>query len=996
MKKTHILLLLMLISIQSYSQLQFVGYQDQSLRAKVSQVSDVSFTVSKLPVNGKVNIDSKGNLRYDPKLNFKGTDNIELTMASGKLIINFDIKTTNHKPDYITPVYNNYYYRATSNFFRVKKNTISNFSIFGVQDVDGDVINYSVMSSPTKGVLQLNANGSFSYMPNQEAEGWDSFKFKMSDGKGGVNTKLATIFIYPGKEEILSKLDASTTSKIHPHVLFNEDKLQFAQSRTPAWINTSVNKLVDNAKSNALFTAPIRDYSKGATRTTAEGEWLKTLSIASALANNQTDIDAIFTKALAELMAVCNAPNWGTTNSLDVPAMAYQVGMAYSLMYDKLTEAQRLFVKQTLVQKGLNILLTDFKTADIWHAESTNWNMINNSSALLAAFAIWNEPTDAKYNYRDIAGQILEFYFKSIPLAYTRLNPGGGWFEGIGYYYWMMRLEGYGNSTLMNTIGTDFGLRNCEGFKNSGYYVLHQNGPKGQFNIADDGDPSSGLAYVPEIVLQPAQLNNQTDLGNYFYSTNWRFSEMTLANYNAEFQTNSTNLSQSVNPQDYYVEGAELFYARNNMFNSSKTGMDLNSCFVGFKAGQNTDWHAALDIGNFVFDAFGERWIRDIGGDNYSISGYGAKQTTYRKRAEGQNTLVINPGTAIDQSFAWEKIIRNESSGQKSFAVAEMSSTYKYHVYALQRGIMLDKAAQTLLVQDEIHTRGAADVYSFMHTKAAISIDASGRKAIFTQGSKKMVAYLLSPADVKFTVMNAEALTQSKPIMASGQNANTGYRKLVVNIKDSSDIRLAVWLVPFNSSTDTEPTVMPTLKPLSEWTLDDSKTPVQLIANVANSTVNLSWSQVSNATGYNLYKSLTGVDGTYMLVNSEPITSSTFSDNDGIEGQQFYKVSAIVGAKEFGTTLPTKAIVTTGVSEIKTLPKFDIFPNPTKDIVNLNFNDDGRHIVRIYDTAMNLIFNKTIYSKVQQINTSSFSKGIYLIEVVSQSGQRSIQKLVVL
>jgi hypothetical protein len=189
---------------------------------------------------------------------------------------------------------------------------------------------------------------------------------------------------------------------------------------------------------------------------------------------------------------------------------------------------------------------------------------------------------------------------------------------------------------------------------------------------------------------------------------------------------------------------------------------------------------------------------------------------------------------------------------------------------------------------------------------------------------------------------------------------------------------------------------MPTLKPLSEWTLDDSKTPVQLIANVANSTVNLSWSQVSNATGYNLYKSLTGVDGTYMLVNSEPITSSTFSDNDGIEGQQFYKVSAIVGAKEFGTTLPTKAIVTTGVSEIKTLPKFDIFPNPTKDIVNLNFNDDGRHIVRIYDTAMNLIFNKTIYSKVQQINTSSFSKGIYLIEVVSQSGQRSIQKLVVL
>ena len=494
MKKFYISLTLILISIQLYSQLQFSGYQNQSFRTKINQVSNVSFTVSKLPVNGKVKIDSKGNLRYDPKLNFKGTDNIELTMASGKLQIAFDIKAVNFRPDYITPVYNNYYYRVTSNFFRVKKNTVSNFSIFGVQDVDGDAINYSVVSYPTKGSLQLNANGSFSYMPNQEAEGWDSFKFKISDGKGGVNTKLATIFIYPGQEEILSKLDASTFAKMHPHVLFNQNTLQFAQSRTPAWINTSVNKLVDNAKSNALFTAPIRDYSKGATRTTASDEWLKTLSIASALANNQTDIDAISTKALAELIAVCNAPNWGTSNSLDVPAMAYQVGMAYSLMNDKLTDAQKLFVRQTLVQKGLNILLTDYKTLDIWHAESTNWNFINNSSALLAALAIWNEPTDAKYNYRDIAGQILEFYFKSIPLAYTRLNSAGGWFEGIGYYYWMMRLESYGNSTLMNTIGTDFGLRNCEGFKNTGYYVFYQNGPKGQFNIADDGDPSSGLA----------------------------------------------------------------------------------------------------------------------------------------------------------------------------------------------------------------------------------------------------------------------------------------------------------------------------------------------------------------------------------------------------------------------------------------------------------------------------------------------------------------------
>jgi hypothetical protein len=994
-KKSIYLIIFSLCTVHLFCQVQLNGKQNQCLQGTINEVKGIEPIVSKSPIYGKFQINSKGEYRFDPKLNYKGTDIAEIKLGETTLTIYINILPSNRKPDFINPYYNSGYYVAISNYFKVKKNTVHQSSVFGFFDPDGDPIKYTLISTTAKGSLLFADNGSFTYTPNEGAEGWDYFSFKLSDGKGGVNTKKATIFIYPGKEEILSKLDASPNAASHPRLVFNKEKIQLAMQNTPAWVKTTADKLVDMCKSNSLYNAAIRDYSKGATRSTASNEWLRTLSFAAGLAKTQTDKTVLFAKTLAEAKAVCNAPNWGVVNSLDVPEMSYQVGLAYTMLYDSLNEVDKTFLKQSLVQKGLNSILKDYNdSGENWPDYSNNWNFTCNSSALLAAMAIWNEPTDEKYNYREIAGQIFENYFKSIPIAFMRLNEGGAWYESNGYFSWMMRQEGFANITLLNTIGTDYGLHDCPGYKNMGYYSLHQSGPKGGFNVADEGDPSTGGTSVSEIVLQPAQSNNLTDLGYYFYKTNYRFGEMTLARYNEQFQINSTKISDP-DLQDYYSEGAEFFFSRDKYLNSSGTSINSTACFLAFKAGQNNDWHSALDVGNFVFDAFGERWIRDIGGDDYLLSAYGAKQTCYRKRAEGQNTLVINPTTAIDQSFAWEKIIRKEMSKQKSFAIAEMSSCYKMNAYSVQRGVMLDKVSKNLLIQDEIHTRGAADVYNFMHTKASIIIDASGRKATFTQGSKKMIAYLLSPADVKFTVMNAEALPQSKSIMTTGQNPNTGYRKLVVNIKDSSDIRLAVWLVPFNAITDAEPTTMPTLIPLSEWTLDTSKTPVQLQANTSNSTVSLAWSQVHVATGYNLYKSTTGIDGTYYLMNFEPLTSTVFEDLPTSE-KQYYKVSAIVEGDEFATSIPIEAKVISGVAVITAVTKYNIYPNPAKGFVNLSFNEAGKYLVRVYDAALNLKYQQKISTMNQEINTSTFPKGIYFIELSNESGLKEMKKLVVL
>ena len=49
-------------------------------------------------------------------------------------------------------------------------------------DADGDTLTYTLTSQPTLGNAVVNSDGSFTYTPNKEATGSDSFMFGVSDG----------------------------------------------------------------------------------------------------------------------------------------------------------------------------------------------------------------------------------------------------------------------------------------------------------------------------------------------------------------------------------------------------------------------------------------------------------------------------------------------------------------------------------------------------------------------------------------------------------------------------------------------------------------------------------------------------------------------------------------------------------------------------------------------------------------------------------------------
>ena len=52
---------------------------------------------------------------------------------------------------------------------------------------------------------------------------------------------------------------------------------------------------------------------------------------------------------------------------------------------------------------------------------------------------------------------------------------------------------------------------------------------------------------------------------------------------------------------------------------------DLNSAWLGIKAGDNYANHNHLDLGSFSLDVKGVRWCQDLGADNYALPGYFSK-----------------------------------------------------------------------------------------------------------------------------------------------------------------------------------------------------------------------------------------------------------------------------------------------------------------------------------------------------------------------------------
>ncbi len=86
------------------------------------------------------------------------------------------------------------------------------------------------------------------------------------------------------------------------------------------------------------------------------------------------------------------------------------------------------------------------------------------------------------------------------------------------------------------------------------------------------------------------------------------------------------------------------------------------------------------------------------------------------------------------------------------------------------------------------------------------------------------------------------------------------------------------------------------------------------------------------------------------------------------------------------------------VSAVKNVadPNFRIFPNPASDILQLSMDDNSSEMeLRILDLSGRVMIQANIDRAMPEVNVSALIPGIYLAEISSPTGEKSVMKLII-
>ena len=498
-----------------------------------------------------------------------------------------------------------------------------------------------------------------------------------------------------------------------------------------------------------------------------------------------------------ELENAANFPDWHPQHFLDTAEMTHAFAIAYDWLFATWTENQRLLLQQAIVDKGLMPALSAYKDTEKtgwWAASHWNWNQVANGGIGLGALAVLTEAPE-------VAAPSLEHALGSLPLALARLNPDGGSYEGP--LYW-----GYGTfytciflAALESALGNDLGLAADPGLAATGLFPRYLTGPTGKaFNYADSTEK---IPWLAQLFWLARKFNQPVFSGPALGS----FRPHALALLWRDFAALPAPGEQLA--LDKYFREVEVVTMRSSW-------QDDQGIFVAMKAGDNRAAHAHLDLGTFVLDADGQRWALDLGGDDYNLPGYfeSSRWDYYRVRAEGHNTLAINPGAAPDQDpAATARITRFHSSPRQTFAIADLTPAYASQATRVWRGLALVNRRQVVL-QDEIEALKPAEVWWFLHTTAAVQLARDKRSAILNQNAKSLQVSLLQPENATFEVRKARPLPLSPHPLCQGNNP--GIQKLAISLHQVKDVRVVVGLAPMPAGENNSPDP-PAITPLAEW-----------------------------------------------------------------------------------------------------------------------------------------------------------------------------------
>ena len=575
----------------------------------------------------------------------------------------------------------------------------------------------------------------------------------------------------PQPDEILHTLKAN-----HPRLLISpervkEIKLLISEDKIAACIHASVLAKAERALKEKPAHYELRDGRRLLYVSREVLERVDSLAYAFLMTGRQEYVQRVW----AEVEAVSKFKDWNPAHFLDVAEMTHAFAIAYDWLWDEWTPEQRLVIRNAIVKMGLSPAMAVYVRDHGWHKNSNNWNQVCNGGIGMGALAIAGEEPE-------LAGKILSFVLASIPLPMRAYAPDGAGMEGVGYWEFGSRYNILLLASLESALGRDFGLSRIEGFRQSGDYQIYLSGTdKRGFDFSD-----SSLRTVS--TAQHFWMGKHYNIPRYKW---FRYNVLQQNGggdiYDLLWFDNSVRIATNIDmPLDRHFRRAECASMRDTWNNG-------HGFIVALQGGANRGSHRHLDLGSFILEMDGVRWIIDSGKDGATYQRHKSKASRwdfYRTRAEGHNTLVFNPDGELDQSLgAVTRFNAFTSKPDRATTEINLTSAYKKDASKVMRSFELlrDKA---FTVTDHIICPKPAALWSYFHTNAEVTLSDDKRSGTLRQGDKTLRVKLLSPARALLTVMPAAPGPKSpKPTQ---QASNKGRCKLAVHLEAVRDTVITV------------------------------------------------------------------------------------------------------------------------------------------------------------------------------------------------------------
>jgi hypothetical protein len=218
-----------------------------------------------------------------------------------------------------------------------------------------------------------------------------------------------------------------------------------------------------------------------------------------------------------------------------------------------------------------------------------------------------------------------------------------------------------------------------------------------------------------------------------------------------------------------------------------RTAWESTATWLAVKGGTPAASHGHMDVGSFVFDAHGQRWVHDLGSDDYNMPGYfgGQRWDYFRLNSLSHNTLVID-GKLQNPKSPPCPVTRRERDGNWSTVAFDLSKAYQGQAAAVRRTVRFDHAAGVAVMTDEIEAPAGAVRWAVV-TDAEVTL--AGQDALLRKRGKQITLRRVDRSGGDWQLADATAPTPR-------ERSNKGFRILSFTAPRSDSLRLEVGLRP--------------------------------------------------------------------------------------------------------------------------------------------------------------------------------------------------------